>query len=297
MDIAADRRHRLGLAGVVLAAFAASTAGILLRHIETADGWQILFYRSLAFAGTVFLLVAARHRGQTPAAFRAIGLPGMVVAVCLGGAFIAFIFALLLTTVAETVFILSASPVFAAAIGWLALRERVPPRLWLGMAATVLGIGIMMSGGFAGGTPIGALVALGACLGYAAAIVALRAGRSVDMMPATCLSGVFAMLVCAALVGDFTIGARDLVLSLVLGAGQIGLQYILITICARVVPAAEIALIMLLEVVLAPLWVWIGVGETPGAMTLAGGGIVVAAVLGQTLIGLRQARPVRTTEP
>jgi len=140
-------------------------------------------------------------------------------------------------------------------------------------------------------------VALGACLGYAAAIVALRAGRDVDMMPATCLSGVFAMFVCAVLVGDFTIGARDLVLSLILGAGQIGLQYIMITISARVVPAAEIALIMLLEVVLAPLWVWIGVGETPGAMTLAGGGIVVAAVLGQTLIGLRQARPVPGTDP
>ncbi|MDJ0948814.1 MAG: DMT family transporter [Alphaproteobacteria bacterium] len=287
---AADHRYRWGVAGVVLGAFAASTAGIILRHIETDDGWQVLLFRSLAFAVTIFLLVVARHRGGTAAAFRAIGLKGLAVAAGLGGAFIAFIFALLWTTVAETVFILSASPMFVAAIAWLVLRERISWTMCLSMAAVIVGIGIMVADGLVGGALRGALAALGACLGYAVAVVALRAGRDVDMMPATCLSGVFAFLVCVLLVDDIAIGARDLALSLLLGTGQIGLQYIMITLSTRVVPAAEITLIMMLEVVLAPIWVWVGVGETPSATILLGGAIVVAAVFGQAIHNLRQAR-------
>ena len=124
---AGDRRYLLGLAGVLLAALAASSAGILLRQIETADGWQILFYRSLAFVAVLLVYICAQRRRDTLRAFLAIGWPGVVVALALGGAFIAFIFSMLLTTVAQAVFILSASPFFAALLGLLFLRERVRP--------------------------------------------------------------------------------------------------------------------------------------------------------------------------
>lgn len=284
-----DRRYLIGLAGVLLAALAASSAGILLRQIEAADGWQILFYRSLAFVAVLLAYIVAQRRRDTLRAFLAIGWPGLVVALALGGAFIAFIFAMLLTTVAQAVFILSAAPFFAALLGLAVLRERVAALTWVSMAAALAGIGVMMGQGLVGGALLGSLVALAACLGYAAAIVALRAGRRVDMMPATCLAGVFAGGVCFFLAGDLAIGGRDLTFALLLGSAQIGLQYLLITLSARHVPAAQIALVMLVEVVLAPLWVWLGVGEAPSSATLLGGAIVLAAVLAQTLHALRPA--------
>lgn len=291
---ARDRRYLLGLAGVLLAALAASSAGILLRQIESADGWQILFYRSLAFVAVLFVYIVAQRRGDTLRAFLAIGWPGVMVALALGGAFIAFIFSMLLTTVAQAVFILSASPFFAALLGLVYLRERVAVLTWISMTVALAGIGVMMgqdllSSGISRGALAGSLVALAACLGYAAAIVALRAGRQVDMMPATCLAGVFAGGVCLLLADDLAIGGRDLTFALLLGSAQIGLQYLLITLSSRHVPAAQITLVMLVEVVLAPLWVWLGVGETPSAGTLIGGAIVLAAVLAQTLSGLRAA--------
>jgi drug/metabolite transporter (DMT)-like permease len=287
---ARDRRYLMGLAGVLLAALAASSAGILLRQIEAADGWQILFYRSLAFVAVLLSYIVAQRRRDTLRAFLAIGWPGLVVALALGGAFIAFIFAMLLTTVAQAVFILSAAPFFAALLGLLFLRERVAPLTWISMAAALAGIGVMMGPDLGGGSAfLGSLVALAACLGYAAAIVALRAGRRVDMMPATCLAGVFAGGVCFFLADDLAIGGRDLTFALLLGSAQIGLQYLLITLSARHVPAAQIALVMLVEVVLAPLWVWLGVGEAPSPATLLGGAIVLAAVLAQTLHALRTA--------
>ena len=144
-----------------------------------------------------------------------------------------------------------------------------------------------MADGLSLGGGLGSLMALLACLGYAAAIVALRAGKSVDMMPATCLAGFVAFLICLSLVGDVAISRHDLTIALLLGTAQIGLQYLLITLAARHVPAAQIALIMLSEVVLGPLWVWLGVGEVPSSATLFGGAIVLAAVLAQTLYTLR----------
>jgi len=281
------RGHAFGLAAVLLAAVAASSAGILLRQIEAANGWQVLFYRSLAFALVVFVVVVSRHRAGTIAAFRAIGALGLVAAISLGGTFIAFIFALLWTTVAEAVFILSSAPFFAALLGRLVLGETVAAVTWAAMAVALGSIAVMVAGGL-GGSGWGAAAALAACIGYAGAIVALRAGRGVDMMPATCLSGAFAGLVCLPFAGSLAIGGHDLVFALLLGSGQIGLQYILVTIAARHVPAAQIALLMLVEVALAPLWVWIGVGEVPDVYTLAGGTVVVAAVTAQSIHVLRR---------
>lgn len=300
------RGYALGLLGVALAALCGSSAGILLRHIEAADGWQILFYRSISFSLLLLLTVVVRRRGESLAAFRAIGRWGLGVALCLGGAFIAYVFALLWTTVAEAVLILAVAPFVAALLGRLLLGEAVATGTWLAMAAAATGVAIML---FAGGDGeaavegadsasgtlriLGVIMALLACLGYAFSIVCLRAGRHGDMMPATCLAGAFALLISAFFAAPpWPISNHDLVLALLLGAGQIGLQYLLITLAARWVPAAEIALLMLLEIVLAPIWVWIGVGEVPALATLIGGALVITALLGNGLLlryGAREA--------
>ena len=278
----------MGIAMVLAGALCGSSAGILVRLIQHADGWQVLFFRSISFALTVFLFMVLQDGHRAVKRFLNVGPPGIVVAVCLGGAFIAYIFALLLTTVANTVLILSASPFFAAIIARAFLGERVSALSWGCMMAGLAGVVVMMADGLIAGTLLGSAVALLATLGYSASVVAYRAGKDIDMMPATCLAGVFAAIASGFWVDNFHLTTNDLAMALLLGTVQIGFQYILITLAARVVPAAEITLLMLLEVVAAPIWVWIGVGEVPAYLTLVGGAIVLTAVAVQAVRGSNQ---------
>ena len=306
--VSSDRTGRLyglGVAAVIGAAICASSAGIIVRGMESADAWQILFYRAPAFTLMILLLVVLRHGRATPAAFLAIGRPGLVLALALGLAFIAFIVALTLTTVADVVLILATSPLIAALIGRAVLGEPIGTATLGAMLLAMIGVMIMVAGGQGEGvaTPLagqrleGLLVAVGACLGYAVAVVALRAGRSVDMMAATCLSGVVAFAVVGLTVGSVAIPSHDIALALLLGTVQLGGQYALITYASRTIPAGQIALIMLLEVVLAPLWVWIGVGETPATAVLFGGAVVMGGLLLQSTVALRRNATPPSIEP
>ena len=250
----------------------------------------MLFYRSLAFVATMLAFVVWRHGRDTARAFQAVGRPGLVVAGLLAAAFMLFIFALLNTTVASAVFTLSLSPFFAALFAWLALREAVAPATWAAMVLSLMGIGLMFGDGLAAGSITGNLLALVGCLCYSATLVAMRRGRKVDMMPAVCLAGVTAALVAAFMAPDLRVSPRDLLLAVTLGVVQLGFQYILLTTGTRSVPAAEVALVGRLTLVMAPLWVWIGVGEVPSELTLTGGLIVLLAVTGHGLLALRRSR-------
>lgn len=285
-------QYRTGVICLVSATFFTSLAGILLRLMEEAGGWQILFYRSLAFVAAMLLFIVYRHRGRTVAAFTGIGRVGLVVSLSLCAAFILFIFALLQTTVANVVFTVSLSPFFAAMFAWLAMRETVAPATLAAMVLSLAGIGLMFGDGLASGTILGNELALGSALSYSAALVAMRKGRSVDMIPAVCLAGVAAMVIAAVMAADLMISRVDLGLAIALGVFQLALQYILVTTATRYVPAAEVALIGRLTLIMAPLWVWIFVSEVPSPLTMAGGLIVLLAVIGQGVFAMRRARRV-----
>ncbi|HET6520345.1 MAG TPA: EamA family transporter [Geminicoccaceae bacterium] len=282
-----------GVAMVLAAGLCLSFNGLILRHIEGADGWQILFWRSLTLSALVFGFIAARHRGRIIAPVRAVGRPGLLVALLLGGGFVCYLFALLWTTVANVLFTLSAGPFFAALLAWAVLGERVSGATRLAIAAAMAGVALMAGGGLAAGGGAGGLIgivlALGAVLSFAGTLVVWRRARGVDMVPATGLAGVVAAVVCALMIDDLTVPARDLALSALTGV-LAAVGFTLLTLGARHVAPAEVALLGLGEAVLGPLWVWLGVGEVPGALTLAGGAVVLAAVVGQALGGLRRGR-------
>jgi len=288
----AAAQYRTGVICLVSATFFTSLAGILVRLIEEAGGWQILFYRSLAFVTAMLIFISLRHRGRTLTAFASGGIPGLVVTLSLTAAFILFIFALLQTTVANVVFTVSLSPFFAALFAWLAMREKVAPATLAAMALSLVGISFMFGDGLASGTVLGNLLALGCCLCYSAAIVAMRMGRSVDMIPSICLAGVGSAIIAAIAAPDLTISRHDLGVAVFLGVMQLALQYVLIATATRYVPAAEVALIGRLTLIMAPLWVWLFVNEVPSVLTLAGGAIVLLAVTGQGVFALRRARRV-----
>ncbi|MCY4284179.1 MAG: DMT family transporter [Thiotrichales bacterium] len=281
------RRHATGVILVLAAGVMLSIAGITLRHIESASGWQILFYRSLTFCIVIALWLTFRYRARVGRAFVAVGRPGLVVALSLGLGSTCYVFALLLTTVANALFLISAAPFMAAVLGWIVLRERVRPATWLTMTVALVGIAIMVFHGVQSGRLLGNLVALGTPISFAIMLVVLRRAGHRDMLPAICLAGVVGAVLGFAMSDTLVLSRHDLALCLFLGVFQYAGGFILITLGARYLPAAEVALISLAEVVLAPVWVWIGVGEVPAALTLVGGGIVLAAVVAQALTGMR----------
>ncbi len=284
-----------GVALVLAAGVFLSIGGIGVRLIEAADEWQILFYRSLALLITLLAVLAVRNRGALPGAFRRAGAPAVAGGLCLSFGFVGFIFSLTHTTVANTLFLLSVSPFVAALLGRFLLGEDVRRTTWLAMSAALTGVAVMVGEGFAAGSPFGDLSALLAALGFAGFTVALRRGKTRDMLPSVCLAAVFTTLVAGAMVsagpGGFAISARDLGLCAAMGAVQIGAGLTIYTAGSRHVPAAELALLSLSEVVLGPIWVWFGVGEVPSLATVAGGAVVLGAIVGHAVSGLRRWRP------
>jgi drug/metabolite transporter (DMT)-like permease len=269
-----DERNK-GRAYVALAALAWSTAGLLQRELTVGVGTQVAGRAFFAVIG-LFAYVAIAERGAAARAFRAIGRPGIAVAACMAVSSGAFIVALNYASVANVLFMQALAPILAAVAG-SALGEPVARRTWLAMGIAVAGVTVMV-GGPGHPSALGLTLSLFVSVTFAAMIVLTRHYRQVSMAPATCLSQLIVLVVAAPFASTAHIAGKDVLLLALLGIGQIGLGLILLTIGARLIPAAEVGLITLLEIVLGPLWVWIFLGEQPGTATVVGGVIVLGAV-------------------
>jgi drug/metabolite transporter (DMT)-like permease len=297
---AADADYLRGVLLVALAGVFWSIGGVLIRWIEAANPWQVIFYRSLALALTLLLIVALRHRGRLATAFAGIGGAGLLASVCLSGGFIGYVLALDHISVANAVFMLGTAPFFAAILGRWFLREDVRRATWLTMALALCGVAVMVGGSLVIGTITGNLLALGSSLSFAGFNILLRKGRANDMMPCVVIAGLVAALISAPVVvataadagapAAFVLGARDFGLCLAMGSIQVGFGLTAFTLGARHVPAVELALLSMSELVLAPFWVWLAISEVPSVSTLVGGAIVLTAVAVQALSGARRRR-------
>ena len=272
--------RRRGQLFVALAAVAWSTAGLLQRELTVDTATQLAGRALFAF---VFIagFVAVSNRGHVIGAVRAIGTAGLAVAVCTAIASGSFIVALNHADVANVLFMQALSPIAAALLAWVALGESVTRRSMVAMAVAVLGVALMVGGAGSGGV-VGVGASLLMTLAFAVALVITRHRREVSMAPAICLSQVLVVLFAAPFADPGSITRQDLVLLVLLGVCQMGLGLIFLVIGARLIPAAEVALITLLEVVLGPLWVWISINERPAPSAILGGFVVVFAVLLQT---------------
>jgi drug/metabolite transporter (DMT)-like permease len=275
-----SRRQRRGQLFVALAAVAWSSAGVLQRQLTLDTSTQVC--GRAAFAGAALLAyVALVERGRVVRAFRSVGLAGVAVALCVATASGSFIAALNHTSVARVLFILALAPVLAALLARVTLGEPLSRRTVVAMAVALAGVTLML-GAPGEGSLTGDGLSFVAALAFALMVVITRWRHDVSMAPATCLAQ--AILVVAflpfATVGQ--IGGDDVAWLAALGIGQIGLGFALLTVGARLIPAAQVGLLTLLEVALGPLWVWLALDERPGTLTLVGGAIVIVAIVIQT---------------
>jgi drug/metabolite transporter, DME family len=287
--------------GVVLVALAGvfwSLGGLLIRLIKAARGWQIVLFRSIALVLALSLIIAIRRRGRLIGAFRDAGWSGAVAGVALAGGFIGFVLALLHTSVANAVFMLGASPFLAAFLGRVVLGEPIRRATALAMTGALVGIAIMVAGGLVVGTIRGNLLAFGASVSFAIFSVLLRRGRERDMLPCVVIAGAVSALIALPIVlagapslaAALALSPRDLALCGAMGAIAVGGGLTVYTLGARHVPVAELTLLSMTELALAPIWVWLAVGEVPSGYTLAGGAVILTAIAAQALSGARRRR-------
>jgi drug/metabolite transporter (DMT)-like permease len=283
---AAQRAHRRALALMVAAPVLWSIAGVVTRQLspelQQHGRFEITLWRSFFAAVFVGGYLALVKRDLVGSLARA-GGAGLLSGLMWSAMFCCFMLALTLTTVANTLIVLAVAPLTTTLLAWAVLRTPVPARTWVAIAFATLGIGWMFAGGLRleGGRHLaGMAVAFGVPLASAINVVTLkRRGGSVDLIPAVFIGGVLSALLMLPLALPFRAELRDVLLLALLGFFQLGLPCMLMVAAARHLSAAEVALLAMLEVLLGPLWAWLGAGEVPAPDTLAGGAVVLAALV------------------
>jgi drug/metabolite transporter (DMT)-like permease len=274
---------------MVIACVAWSGAGLTVRLMSLSDPWEIVFWRSLFMMLFLAGVLLTRYGRATAARIAAVGRAGAAAGFFLSLTFVFFIIALSMTTVANTLVIMSVSPFISALLGRWLLHERIKGQAYAAMAVALVGITIMFWDSLQSGSVIGTLIALGVPITFSANLLVLRrAGTSVDMVPTVFIAGVISCAMTLPLAWPFSVTHTDLALLAFMGCGQLGLGCLLMTIATRHLSAAEVSLLGLLEITMGPIWVWLGTGERPSDLAMAGGLIVLAALAGNELMARRR---------
>ena len=280
--------YRLALLLVIASAVANSANGLILRSMDSAGGWQVIFYRSCFLAGTLSVVFVLQSGWRVQAALwelRAWALLGVVAVAAVNTC---FILSMTYTTVANTMFVLSAAPFFTALLGWLVLRESVDRGVWIAMSVALTGIGVMLWDGLGAGTLLGNALAVLAAFCFGTFVVVLRKGRAVNMLPVVILGTMLGALNAAFMSGwALSISFHDVALLFIWGALLSGVVHAIFAWSSRHVPGAELTLLILIEFILSPMWVWLLAGEEPSRATLIGGVLVIASVASRALLSFR----------
>jgi drug/metabolite transporter (DMT)-like permease len=270
-----------------------SFVGLYMRLLSQADGFQILFYRSLSLCFMVGLVCCLRRKVSPFNFLKSIDRNDFTIGMVLSLAFASYVFAMLYTTVASTLLILSATPFMAATIGWLWINERPRPITWVAMAFAIAGIYFMVESGYQLGNNIGNLLALLSGFWFALMLVMARRSGKDDILGGTFVGGLICVVIGASMALLIGTGLRvltlDLIIILGMGAFGIGIGIALVTWGASHVPAAEVSILVLIESVLGPVWPWIFLNEAMTLSEIFGGALVLGSVVVFALFSTKPA--------
>ena len=267
----------------------------LLLRLAELDVWTGTFWRGFAMGLALTLGIAVVHRRATVSVFLAMGWAGLGVALLFGSNAILFVVAISNTTVANTLVIYATAPVIAALLSWIFMRERVSLELWLVIFLCCGGIAIVVWDGVGRGTLLGDLAAVFVAVTMAGMFVVLRAARAVNLIPATALGSLVAGLGVLGVASPLDVAWGNAGYVAAMGLVVLPISFALITLGPRHLPAPEVSLLMLVETVLGPFWVWLVLREEPPTFTLIGGAVVLATLGGHSVYQLRRNRlPARS---
>lgn len=288
--------HRRGFLLTLFGVLVLTPDTLLIRLIDV-DPWTMNFWRGTMMAASLFVVYGLARRGQALADIRKLGIAGLAVAVIYALNAISFVFAVEHTRVANVLIILAATPLIAALLSIVVLMERVSGPTWAAIAAGMTGVAIVVGDGLREGTSLGDIFAFATAVALAVTFIIIRRHKHVNMVPAAALGALLSAVVVAPFASPMSVQPGQWGLMALLGFVVMPLSFGLITLGPRSLPAPEVALLMLLETVLGPLWVWMVIDEMPSDTTFVGGSVVISAVVLQSAWRLRSKRPSALKAP
>ncbi len=259
--------------------FCLSWGGFIIRSFEEASIWQILFLRSFFFLLALIAFLFVTYKKNTFNIIKDSGLPGLIGGFVLSFSFVAFVVAMSNTTVANVVFIISTQTMFLAIFGYFYLKEKVSLIGLISILLAMSGIIIMVGDSISGGSLFGNIVALAIPINFAILVMIIRKNTKVDMVPAIFYSGIFSLIYGFFLAESFEFTKHDLWMGFLLGVPQLAVSFICITIGSRTVESATVGILMLMETLCAPLWVWLFLNEIPPISVFIGGAVIISAII------------------
>ena len=268
---------------ILLGGFFMSFVGLMMKMIIDASGFQILFYRSMSLSLVVIIFACIITKSNPKTFMKRLDRYDLLMGIFLSLAFATYVFSMLYTSVASTLFILGITPFLAAIIAWYYLKEKPKIIVWITMIVATTGVFLMVSDGMVFGKTFGNILAFFSALLFAMTLVVARYSKKENVLGGTFLGGAFACLIglIASLLLNhgLLISSYDMSLSLFMGAFTIGLGITLVTTGTPFVPAAEVSLLVLIESMLGPIWVWIFLSEAMTTFELVGGILIFAALI------------------
>ena len=259
--------------------FCLSWGGFIIRSFEEASIWQILFLRSFFFLLALIAFLLVTYKKNTFNIIKESGLPGLLGGFVLSFSFVAFVVAMSNTTVANVVFIISTQTMFLAIFGYFYLKEKVSLVGLISILLAMSGIIIMVGDSISGGSFFGNIVALAIPINFAILVMIIRKNTKIDMVPAIFYSGIFSLIYGFFLAESFEFTKHDLWMGFLLGVPQLAVSFICITIGSRTVESATVGILMLMETLCAPLWVWLFLNEIPPISVFIGGAVTILAII------------------
>ena len=264
---------------MLFGAFCLSWGGFIVRSFEDASVWQILFIRSIFFIIALTFFLISTYKKNTIKIIRDAGLPAVIGGAVMSLSFVAYVYSMTITSVANVVFIISTQTMFLAIFGYLFLREKVSLICFISIVLAMSGILIMVGDSISSGSLIGNLVALAIPINFSILVMIIRKNKNLDMVPAIFYSGVFSVVYGLIMSESLSFSNHDMFLGFLLGVPQLAFGFICITIGSRTTPSTTVGLLMLTETLFAPIWVWLFLNEIPPLSVIIGGVVIIVAII------------------
>ena len=273
-------KRLLSILLMTIGSVAISFNGLVLRNIETADDWTIIFYRALSFSITIFIYLFFIHKKRIFKKIIQIGISGLIGGFVLGISNVCFILSMTTTSVANTVFTISLIPFITALFSLLILKEKLAQITVYTMIAALFGVLMMFYGSLKIGELWGNMLALMTAISFSIYTIIIRSNKNIDMLPCLLISGIMAMgLTSFQNVGSLQISTHDFFLCFLLGGVLSGFVNCCFVFATRHLIAAEATLFFFIEIALSPFWVWLFLNEIISPNTLTGGIIILISIL------------------
>jgi drug/metabolite transporter (DMT)-like permease len=264
---------------ILMGAFFLSWGGLLIREWEGGDVWQILFWRSFFFNFTLILFLYFIYKKESFSIIKKSGFPGVLGGIAMAIGFTAYVFAMSTTTVANVLFIISTQTIWLALFGYLFLKEKISLKTLLSIILAMAGITVMVGGSLSTGSLFGNLIALFIPINFAFLILLIRKYSNLDLEPALFYGGVIIMFFSLFMSETIIVSKHNLIVGFLLGSFQHAFGFVCIVIGARSTPAVVVGLLMLVETLLGPFWVWVFLNEIPPFSAFIGGAIIIASII------------------